>query len=86
MCTAHAALDDGGEGEPRLITTGYGYGTYTGTVAGHAAFYHTGDNPGYLSFACWIPDLAASVVVLANDATVSVAGLVRQLLPAALEA
>jgi hypothetical protein len=39
-----------------LIATGYGYGMFTGTFAGHAAYYHPGDNPGYLSFAGWIPD------------------------------
>jgi len=85
MVTARAALDDDDAGEPKMTTTGYGYGTYTGTFAGHQALYHTGDNPGYLSFACWIPDLEASVVVLLNDASAGVTGLVRQLLPAALE-
>jgi CubicO group peptidase (beta-lactamase class C family) len=85
MCTAHAALDDDDDGEPRLTTTGYGYGMFTGTFAGHAACYHPGDNPGYQSFACWIPDLAASIVILVNDEAVSVTGLLRQLLPAALE-
>jgi hypothetical protein len=44
-----------------------------------------GDNPGYLSFSGWIPDRAASIVILADDESVSVAGLLRQLLPAALE-
>lgn len=86
MTTPHAALDDDDAGEPKMTTTGYGYGTYTGTFAGHRALYHTGDNPGYLSFACWIPDLEASVVVLLNDSSEGVTGLVRQLLPAALEA
>lgn len=85
MCTAHASLDDDEEGEPRLITTGYGYGMYTGIFAGHAAFYHSGDNPGYQSFACWIPDRAAGIVILVNDEAVSMTGLLRQLLPAALE-
>jgi len=85
MCTAHAALDDEDEGEPRLTTTGYGYGMYTGVFAGHAAYYHTGDNPGYQSLACWIPDRAASIVILVNDEAASITGLLRQLLPAALE-
>ena len=85
MCTAHAALDDDDEGEPRLTTTGYGYGMFTGTFAGHAACYHPGDNPGYQSFACWIPDRAASIVVLVNDEAVGITGLLRQLLPTALE-
>jgi CubicO group peptidase (beta-lactamase class C family) len=85
MCTAHAPLDDDEEGEPRLTTTGYGYGMFTGVFAGRAAFYHPGDNPGYQSFACWIPDRAASIVILANDEAASITGLLRQLLPAALE-
>ena len=85
MCTAHAALDDDEDGEPRLTTTGYGYGMYTGIFAGHAAYYHTGDNPGYQSLACWIPDRAASIVILVNDEAASMTGLLRQLLPAALE-
>jgi len=84
MCTAHAALDDDEEGEPRLTTTGCGYGMFTGIFAGHAAWYHPGDNPGYQSFACWIPDRAASIVILVNDEAASITGLLRQLLPAAL--
>lgn len=86
MCTAHAPLSDDEEGEPRLTTTGYGYGMFTGIFAGRAAYYHPGDNPGYQSFACWIPDHAASIVILVNDEAASTTGLLRQLLPAALEA
>jgi CubicO group peptidase (beta-lactamase class C family) len=87
MCTPHAPLDDDDAGEPRLTTTGYGYGMFTGTFGGHPAYYHPGDNPGYRSFAGWIPDRAASIVILVNreDAEVSIEGLLRQLLPAALE-
>jgi CubicO group peptidase (beta-lactamase class C family) len=86
MCTAHAPIDDDEDGEPRLATTGYGYGMFTGIFAGRAAYYHPGDNPGYQSLACWIPDRAASIVILLNDETASITGLLRQLLPAALEA
>ncbi len=85
MCTVHAPLDDDEEGEPRLTTTGYGYGMFAGIFAGRAAWYHPGDNPGYQSFACWIPDRAASIVILVNDAAASITGLLRQLLPAALK-
>ncbi len=85
MCTAHARYDDDDEGEPRLTTTGYGYGMYKGIFAGRAAYYHTGDDPGYQSLACWIPDRAASIVILVNDEAASMTGLLRQLLPAALE-
>ena len=85
MCTAHAPIDDDDEGKPRLTTTGYGYGMFTGIFAGHTACYHPGDNPGYQSVACWIPDRAASIVILVNDEAASITGLLRQLLPAALE-
>jgi CubicO group peptidase (beta-lactamase class C family) len=85
MCTAHAAIDDDDNGEPRLTTTGYGYGMFTGIFGGHAAYYHPGDNPGYQSLACWLPDRAAGIVILANDEAASMTGLLRQLLPAALE-
>ena len=86
MCTVHAHIDDEDDGEPRLATTGYGYGMFTGIFAGHTAYYHPGDNPGYQSFACWLPDRAASIVILANDEAASITGLLRQLLPAALGA
>ena len=86
MCTAHAPIDDDDQGEPPLVTTGYGYGMFTGTFAGHAAYYHPGDNPGYQSLACWIPGRAASIAILVNDETASMTGLLRRLLPAALGA
>jgi CubicO group peptidase (beta-lactamase class C family) len=85
MCTAHARIEDDDEGEPRLITTGYGYATYTGVFGGHPALFHNGDNPGFLSLACWIPDRDASIVILVNDEAVSITSLLRQLLHATLE-
>jgi len=42
-------------------------------------------NPGYLSMACWIPDRAASIVILLNDEALHTTDLLRQLLPVALE-
>jgi CubicO group peptidase (beta-lactamase class C family) len=84
MCTGHAPVGSDHAGEPGLTGTGYGYGMRTGILAGHPAWYHTGDNPGYLSLACWIPDRAASIVILANDEAASIPGLLTQLLPAAL--
>jgi CubicO group peptidase (beta-lactamase class C family) len=81
MCTPHAPLSDD-EGD--LITTGYGYGMFTGTFAGQEARYHPGDNPGYQSLAGWLPDRSASIVILANDEVADMSSLVRQLLPAAV--
>jgi len=36
--------------------------------------------------ACWIPDRAASIVILVNDEAASLTGLLRQLVPLALGA
>jgi len=52
-------VDDEDPGQPRMVTSGYGRDMFTGTLGGHATFYHPGDNPGYLSFAGWIPDRSA---------------------------
>jgi CubicO group peptidase (beta-lactamase class C family) len=84
MCTAHALIDEADEGEPRLTTTGFGYGMFIGNYGGCVARFHLGDNPGYQSLACWIPDRAASIVILINDETVDRTALLRQLLPGAL--
>jgi CubicO group peptidase (beta-lactamase class C family) len=85
MRTPHAPLHDEDAGEPSMITTGYGYGLFTGTFGGHPTYYHPGDNPGFRSFAAWIPDRAASLVVLANDENPGIETLVRPLLSVALE-
>ncbi len=81
MVTAHAPLDDVDDGQPQLVTTGYGYGTFTGTFDGHPAVYHPGDNPGYRSLVCWLPDQRASIAILANDESVDVISTLRQVLP-----
>lgn len=85
MVAAHARIDDDDDGQPQLITTGYGYGTFTGLFAGHPALYHPGDNPGYRSLACWLPDDAVSIAILANDEAANMTSTLRQLLPAVLD-
>jgi len=70
MCTPHAPLRDDDPGEPRLATTGYGYGMFTGSFGGHPVCFHYGDNPGYRSLAAWIPDQAASIVILLDDESI----------------
>jgi CubicO group peptidase (beta-lactamase class C family) len=47
--------------------TGYGYGWQIGTVAGRPAYFHTGDNSGYLAVNAWLPDEQITLAVLAND-------------------
>jgi CubicO group peptidase (beta-lactamase class C family) len=84
--TAHTPLSGNqGSSDDWLTGDGYGYGYYVGSVGGHAAYFHPGDNPGYQSFNAWLPGPAASIVILANDETVNLANLLKQLLPAALE-
>ena len=47
--------------------TGYGYGWQIGTADGRRAYFHTGDNSGYLAFNAWLPDEQITLAVLAND-------------------
>jgi len=85
MITPHAPLPDG-QGTPDGWATveGYGYAQYVGHMAGHAAYVHTGDNPGYQSVAAWLPGQAACVVILSNDEAADIEALLRQLVPVAL--
>ena len=72
---------DGGNAGGRWLTgDSYGYGHFIGTIGGQTAYFHPGDNPGYQSFAAWLPGQAASVAILANDEAASIEGLLRQLL------
>jgi CubicO group peptidase (beta-lactamase class C family) len=86
MCTPHAPAGDGESGDGGwLASDGYGYGHYIGTIGGRAAYFHTGDNPGYLSFAGWIPGDEVSAVILANDEAANLEDLLKQLFAAAGE-
>ena len=86
MCTSHALTDrDRPAGDGWLASDGYGYGHYIGTIGGRAAYFHPGDNPGYLSFAGWIPGDEVSAVILANDEAEDLEGLLKQLLAVADE-
>jgi len=86
MCTPHAPAGDGQSAADGWLTSdGYGYGHYIGTIGGRAAYFHPGDNPGYLSFVGWIPGDAVSAVILANDEAANLEDLLKQLLAAAAE-
>lgn len=58
---------------------GYGYGCFIGAVAGHRGYYHPGDNPGYQSFAGWLPEPDIRLVVLTNDETTDIRTTVADL-------
>jgi len=89
MCTPHASTGGGqsdsgrSDGDGWLASDGYGYGHYIGMIGGQAAYFHPGDNPGYQSFAGWIPGRAESAVILANDEAADLEDLLKQLLAAA---
>jgi hypothetical protein len=86
MCTPHApAVGARSGGDGWLASDGYGYGHYIGTIGGRAAYCHPGDNPGYLSFAGWVPGDEVSAVILANDEAADLEDLLKQLLAAADE-
>ncbi|MGD0377367.1 MAG: serine hydrolase domain-containing protein [Streptosporangiaceae bacterium] len=86
MRTVHTPVSgDQGTSDGWLTVEGYGYGCFVGRIAGCAAYVHSGDNPGYQSFAAWLPEPAASIVILANDEAADLERLLRQLVPAALE-
>jgi CubicO group peptidase (beta-lactamase class C family) len=83
MVSPHAPLPDGqGTSDGWATFDGYGYGHYVGRIAGHTAYAHTGDNPGYQSLAVWLPGPAACIVILSNDEAADTEALLRQLVPA----
>ncbi len=61
---------------------GYGYGYFLGTVGGHRARFHPGDNPGYQSFLAYLPELRATIVILCNTEESDRNALLRQCLSA----
>jgi CubicO group peptidase (beta-lactamase class C family) len=70
-----AIESDAGGGEPDeigMVTTGYGYGIYLGTVDGESVRYHSGDNPGYRSLLALLPDRQSAFCVLSNDESASI--------------
>jgi CubicO group peptidase (beta-lactamase class C family) len=86
MITPHATLPDGqGTSDGWMTGDGYGYGQFIGRIAGHTAYFHPGDNPGYQSLAVWLPRQAACAVILTNDEGADTEALLRQLIPAALD-
>jgi hypothetical protein len=73
MCTGHADVGGFLDDLPFPVEGRYGYGVLTGAVAGRRAVFHTGDNPGFLAFHAWWPDLDATAVVLSNTEDVDAA-------------
>lgn len=66
--------------------TGYGYGTFLGTVAGRAAQFHPGDNPGYTSLLARLPEQQLDVAVLCHDDEPPLGPVVDRVVRQALDA
>lgn len=64
--------------------TGYGYGWQIGTVDGRPAYFHTGDNSGYLAVNAWLPDEQITLAVLANDEAADILQTTTDLLKLAI--
>src|SRR5262249_47013273 len=82
--TPHTKVPVPAWGDPFITDVSYGYGVHIGTFDGHTVYFHPGDVPGYLSFSAWLPDVETGVVVLLNESTNDIRGLVERLLREAL--
>lgn len=81
MTAPHASIAGAwGAGRPTDVEH-YGYGYGVGTLAGHPARFHAGDNPGYQSFLAWLPGLDVTVVILCNNEEADLDELLRRLVP-----
>lgn len=83
MLTAHVVAGDGSPADAAWTADGYGYGWWVGAVNGHRAYFHSGDNPGYLAFSAWLPDDDVRLVVLANEETTDLGQALTEMLHAA---
>ncbi|GAB2886380.1 hypothetical protein GCM10022245_22210 [Streptomyces mayteni] len=81
MVTPHAPMDGAWGTDGVAVASSHGYGYCLGTLAGHEARFHFGDNPGYQSFLGWLPRLDMTVVLLCNDEETDIDGLLRRLVP-----
>jgi CubicO group peptidase (beta-lactamase class C family) len=62
-----------------IRTEGYGYGCYIGQDSGgRRVIYHTGDNAGFVAVNVWFPDDDVRLVVVSNEETTDLMGIIRQ--------
>ncbi|MCM2576872.1 serine hydrolase domain-containing protein [Streptomyces meridianus] len=84
MVTPNASMAGAWGTDGPAVADTYGYGYALGTLCGHVARFHTGDNPGYQSFLAWLPAFDVTVAILCNDEESDIDGLLRQIVPAAV--
>ena len=82
--TPWAAVDSPDAADDRwIVGRGYGYGLFIGAIAGHQAYFHPGDVPGYVSLTAWLPEDRISIAILCNDDASKPEDLIKDLLPIA---
>jgi CubicO group peptidase (beta-lactamase class C family) len=84
MLTSHCPVDDAQGTASTVVTDGYGYGWFTGSLSGRQVFYHTGGNAGFRTVNGWIPAESARVTILTNEETTDIGALAGQVLAIAL--
>ena len=85
MLAAQAQIATGQEEDATWTASGYGYGWFVGEAAGHRAYFHPGDNPGYLAFNAWLPDDEIRLAVLVNEGTTDIGRLAGELVNLGLD-
>ena len=63
-----------------ILASAYGFGLFIGSIAGQAAWFHPGDNPGYRSFLAWLPETERTLAVLSNEESLVLDEVVPRLL------
>ena len=82
--TPHAPVPEQSAAQRPVNSRSYGYAVLIGTIAGHTAYFHPGDNPGYRSFTAWLPEHRTAIAVLSNDETTDIDGVVQRVIRAVL--
>ncbi len=85
MVAPHAVVNGARGTRGPVVASSYGYGYCLGTLFGHEARFHPGDNPGYRSFLGRLPRLDVTIALLCNDEGADIDGLLRQLIPAVID-
>ena len=83
MLAAQWPVEDPPGDAGELVTDGYGYAWFTGSLAGLRVLYHPGDNPGYAAVIAWLPGEDIRLVLLTNEDTSSIQELAIAALGAA---
>lgn len=79
LWTPQAVLPPADSGAGAVDVTGYGYGTFTGTILGRPARINPGDGPGYQTLLAYLPDAELDLVVLCNEEAPSVDAALAEL-------